>query len=170
MTVPRMPGKITSGSNTSEAVGYVDADGDILGWFNELAFAPVDLSESAATDEWSGDAGVGCKYFSQDAVIRLAPAAGIALDESATPAEKLKAVQQLAGAGDPRALAIFRDIGVYLAHTLPLYAAVYDLENLLVLGARSLRSWRRGDRGDLPPRTARGISRAERKGARDAPG
>ena len=134
MTVPRMPGKITSGSNTSEAVGYVDADGDILGWFNELAFAPVDLSESAATDEWSGDAGVGCKYFSQDAVIRLAPAAGIALDEAATPAEKLKAVQQLAGAGDPRALAIFRDIGVYLAHTLPLYAAVYDLENLLVLG------------------------------------
>lgn len=119
---------------TSEAVGYVDADGGILGWFNELAFAPVDLSESAATDEWSGDAGVGCKYFSQDAVIRLAPAAGIALDESATPAEKLKAVQQLAGAGDPRALAIFRDIGVYLAHTLPLYAAVYDLENLLVLG------------------------------------
>ena len=43
-------------------------------------------------------------------------------------------MQQLAGAGDPRALAIFRDIGVYLAHTLPLYAAVYDLENLLVLG------------------------------------
>ena len=119
---------------TSEAVGYVDADGGILGWFNELAFAPVDLSEVAAKDEWSGDIGVGCKYFSQDAVIRLAPAAGIALNEAATPAEKLKAVQQLAEAGDERALAIFRDIGVYLAYTLPLYASVYDLKNLLVLG------------------------------------
>ena len=119
---------------TSEAVGYVDADGGILGWFNELAFAPVDLSECAARDEWSGDTGVGCKYFSQDAVIRLAGAAGIELCEAASSAEKLKVVQQLAQTGDRHALAIFHDIGVYLAHTLPLYASVYDLKNLLVLG------------------------------------
>ena len=119
---------------TSEAVGYVDGAGNILGWFNELAFAPADLSPLAVRDEWSGDVGVGCKYFSQDAVIRLAPAAGIALDAGMTPAEKLRAVQQLAEQGDERALAIFRDIGIYLGHTLPLYATVYDLENLLVLG------------------------------------
>ena len=37
---------------TSEAVGYVNQDGNILGWFNELAFAPVDLAEDAMTDEW----------------------------------------------------------------------------------------------------------------------
>ena len=65
---------------TSEAVGYVNADGNLLGWFNELAFAPVDLSEAAMQDEWSTDFGVGCKYFSQDAVIKLAPRAGIALE------------------------------------------------------------------------------------------
>ena len=119
---------------TSEAVGYVNREGCILGWFNELAFAPVDLNEQAARDEWSGDIGVGCKYFSQDAVIKLAPAAGIALDAAMTPAEKLKAVQQLAERGDAQALAIFRDIGVYLGHTLPLYASIYDLKHLLVLG------------------------------------
>ena len=119
---------------TSEAVGYVNREGCILGWFNELAFAPVDLSDQAERDEWSGDIGVGCKYFSQDAVIKLAPAAGIALDAAMTPAEKLKAVQQLAERGDAQALAIFRDIGVYLGHTLPLYATVYDLKHLLVLG------------------------------------
>ena len=119
---------------TSEAVGYVNREGSILGWFNELAFAPVDLSPQAERDEWSGDAGVGCKYFSQDAVIKLAPAAGIALDAALTPAEKLKAVQTLAESGDARALTIFRDIGVYLGHTLPLYASVYDLKHLLVLG------------------------------------
>ena len=67
-------------------------------------------------------------------MIKLAPAAGIALDAGLTPAEKLKAVQQLAERGDARALAIFRDIGVYLGHTLPLYATVYDLKHLLVLG------------------------------------
>ena len=119
---------------TSEAAGYVNREGCILGWFNELAFAPVDLSPQAERDEWSGDIGVGCKYFSQDAVIKLAPAAGIALAETLTPAEKLSAVQVLAESGDERALAIFRDIGVYLGHTLPLYASVYDLKHLLVLG------------------------------------
>ena len=119
---------------TSEATGYVDGSGCISGWFNELAFAPVDLDSRAARDTWSGDIGTGCNYFSQDAVIRLAPAAGVELDETLTPAEKLKAVQALAAAGDSRALAIFRDIGVYLGHTLPLYAAVYDLRHLMVLG------------------------------------
>lgn len=119
---------------TSQAAGYVDGEGRILGWFNELAFAPVDLSPQAAKDDWSGDTGVGGQYFSQDAVIRLAPAAGIPLPEMLTPAEKLSAVQELAAVGDPRALAIFRDIGVYLGHTLPLYAGVYELKNLMVLG------------------------------------
>lgn len=119
---------------TSEAAGYVNREGNVLGWFNELAFAPVDLNPHAAQDEWSGDAGVGCKYFSQDAVSKLAPAAGIPLDDAPTPAEKLAAVQRLAEQGDDRALAIFRDIGVYLGHTLPLYASVYDLKHLLVLG------------------------------------
>lgn len=119
---------------TSEAVGYVDGAGCVSGWFNELAFAPVDLNESAARDAWSGDLGVGSQYFSQDAVIRLAVAAGIALDDGLTPAEKLAAVQQRAERGEEPALTLFRDIGVYLGHTLPLYAAVYDLQNLLVLG------------------------------------
>ncbi len=32
---------------TSEAAGYVTPDRKILGWFNELAFAPVDLQENA---------------------------------------------------------------------------------------------------------------------------
>lgn len=119
---------------TSEAVGYVDAEGNILGWFNELAFAPVDLNEHAMRDEWSGDLGVGCKYFSQDAVAKLAPAAGIALSEHLTPAEKLKEVQKLAEGGNPYALAIFDSIGVQLAHTLSLYEMFYDIRNLLVLG------------------------------------
>ena len=119
---------------TSEAAGYIDRSGDLLGWFNELAFAPVDLSETAAVDEWSGDRGVGCKYFSQDAVIKLAPAAGIALDEGLSPAEKLKAVQALAEGGDERAKDIFRTIGAYLAHTVPLYEMTYDIRHLIVLG------------------------------------
>jgi len=119
---------------TSEAAGYVDKDRNVLGWINELAFAPVDLCESAMEDEWSTDIGVGCKYFSQDAVIKLAPAAGIELEESLSPAQKLTVVQELMEAGDERAAAIFETIGAYFAHTVVLYSQFYDIENLLLLG------------------------------------
>ena len=119
---------------TSEAVGYVDKDKNVLGWISELAFAPVDLNEDAMQDEWSTDIGVGCKYFSQDAVIKLAPRAGIELDESLTPAEKLKVVQKLMEADDKRAQAVFKDIGTYLAHTVVLYNKFYDIRHLMLLG------------------------------------
>ncbi len=119
---------------TSEAVGYVDEDGNIAGWLNELAFAPVDLNEDAMEDEWSTDIGVGCKYFSQDAVIKLAPRAGITLDETLSLADKLKQVQALMAEDDERAQQVFESIGVYLGHTLPFYAMFYDLSYLILLG------------------------------------
>lgn len=119
---------------TSEAVGYVDAEGKVLGWLNELAFAPVDLAEAAPRDPWSGDTGVGGQYFSQDAVIRLAAAAGVPTDAALTPAQQLQQVQELARQGHPAARRIFRDMGVCLAHTLALYAAIYPLCHVMVLG------------------------------------
>ena len=119
---------------TSEAVGYVDKDKNVLGWINELAFAPVDLNENAMQDEWSTDFGVGCKYFSQDAVNKLAPRAGIELDENLTPAEKLKVVQALMEQDDPRAQAVYKDIGIYLAYTVVLYSHFYDIRHLMLLG------------------------------------
>ncbi len=119
---------------TSEAGGYVDPNGNITGWLNELAFVPVDFNPAAMVDEWSGDHGCGVKYFSQDAVIKLAPAAGIALDPNATPAEKLKMVQELHVAGDSRVDGIFASIGVYLGYALGYYARFYDMRHVLVLG------------------------------------
>ncbi len=119
---------------TSEAVGYVDKDKNVLGWISELAFAPVDLNEEAMADEWSTDIGVGCKYFSQDAVIKLAPRAGIELDPDLTLGEKLQAVQRLMEQDDPRAQAIFETIGIYLGYSVVLYSKFYDMEHLMVLG------------------------------------
>ena len=119
---------------TSEAVGYVDKDQNVLGWINELAFAPVDLQVGALQDEWSTDFGIGCKYFSQDAVIKLAPVAGIDVPADLSLAEKLKFVQKLMEADDPRAQAIFETIGAYLAYTVVLYNQFYDLEYLMLLG------------------------------------
>ena len=119
---------------TSEAVGYVDENGNVTGWLNELAFAPVDANPEAMADEWSGDIGCGVKYFSQDGVIKLAPRAGIELNGDDAPAQKLKAVQALMEAGDSRAEAVYRSIGVYLGHTLAFYHSFYGLKYVLLLG------------------------------------
>lgn len=118
---------------TSEAVGYVDEEGNVKGWLNELAFAPVDIN-GKVPDPWSGDVGVGAMYFSQDSVIKLAPAAGITLNDADTPAQKLKAVQALMAEDDNRAAAIFRSIGVYLGHSLGLYYSFYGCRNVLLMG------------------------------------
>ena len=119
---------------TSEAGGYVDPNGNITGWLNELAFAPVDFYTGAAVDEWSGDYGCGVKYFSQDGVIKLAPAAGIELDENLTPAEKLSVVQELMAKDDPHAAKIYETIGTYFGYTLAYYARFYDISHVLIMG------------------------------------
>ena len=119
---------------TSEAVGYVDAEGRITGWLNKLAFVPVDAAPDAMRDEWSGDIGCGVKYFSQDSVIKLAPRAGIELDESLSPAEKLKVVQKLMAEDDERAIKVYDSIGVYLGHTLAYYFDLYGCKHVLLLG------------------------------------
>lgn len=119
---------------TSQAVGYVDQEGSITGWLNELSFMPVDYNPQAMVDEWSGDYGCGVKYFSQDAVIKLAPAAGISLNESLTPAQKLGVVQGLLEEGHGGAQRIFQSIGVYLGYTIAYYADFYDIRHLLILG------------------------------------
>ena len=118
---------------TSEAVGYINNDGNISGWLNELAFVPVDVQKNGPVDEWSGDIGVGCKYLSQDAVIRLAETCGIKFEEDLTLAERLKVVQKL----DPTSetyVDIYETIGTYLAFGLAYYSEFYHIELVLLLG------------------------------------
>lgn len=119
---------------TSEAVGYINKDGNLNGWLSELAFMPVDFNKNAMVDEWSGDFGVGCKYFSQDAVIKLAPKVGIELDSNLSLGEKLKVVQSLMEKDDPRAKDIYKSIGVYLGYTLAYYSEFYEIKHCMLLG------------------------------------
>ena len=119
---------------TSEAAGYINKEGNLNGWLSELAFVPVDYNKGAMVDEWSGDYGCGVKYFSQDGVIKLAGFAGIELDESLSPAEKLKVVQGLMKEGSPKAREIYENIGTYLGYSLAYYSEFYDIKYLLLLG------------------------------------
>ncbi len=119
---------------SSEAVGYLNPAGGMTGWLNELAFAPVDAHPRAAADEWSGDSGVGVMYFSQQAVNKLLPAAGISLPADLDLPGRLKAVQQLMAQNDPRAARIYETIGVYFGYAIALYAGFYEFDGLLILG------------------------------------
>ncbi len=119
---------------SSLAAGFVNPQGNITTWLNELAFVPVDYRERAPIDEWSGDPGVGAQYFSQQAVGRLLAPAGIELPAELPLPAKLEQVQKLAAAGDARALRISETIGTYFGYNIATYADFYDFRNLLVLG------------------------------------
>ncbi len=118
---------------TSQAGGYVDGKGNITGWFNELAFAPLDAGKGAAWDEWSGDVGCGVKYLSQDGAVKLAEMAGISLPDGA-PADRFAHVRRLMDSGDQWVQTVYRDLGVYLGHALALYAQFYDIHCVLIMG------------------------------------
>jgi predicted NBD/HSP70 family sugar kinase len=119
---------------SSEASGYVNLEGNITGWLNELAFAPIDYSVDAPVDEWSQDRGVGASYFSQQCVFRLAPRVGLEPPDELSPAAKLKSIQSKLEAGHQGAREIWESIGIYLGYALAHYADFYPIKHVLILG------------------------------------
>ncbi len=152
----RKKGMLGIAMGSSEAGGFMDKQGRILGWLNELAFAPVDYNPAAAADEWSGDRGVGALYFSQQAVNKLLPTAKIKLPKKMGLPERLKEVQALMAKGDARAAKIYETIGVYLGYTIPLYAEFYDYQHMLILGRVTT-----GKGGDIVIAKAREVLKKE---------
>ncbi len=141
---------------SSEAAGYVDMNGQIMGWLNELAFAPVDYNAHAPIEEWSGDIGCGASYFSQQCVFRLAPAAGIQIPMDITDADKLKFVQEKLEAGHEGAIRIWESMGIYLGYALAHYADFYDIKHVLILGRCTS-----GRGGEILLKQARAVLKAE---------
>ncbi len=119
---------------TSQAGGYVRPSGDITPWLNELAFAPVDYRADAYRDEWSGDAGCGVQYLSQQAVSRLSDQAGFAFPKEMPAQERLVAVQAAMASGDPKAELVYDSMGSYLGYSIGHYADFYNVRHALVMG------------------------------------
>lgn len=122
---------------TSEAAGYVDANGNIRPWLNELAFAPVDYrEENGKVDEWSGDEGCGVQFFSQQGVARLAPEAGFDFGDMPFPEQLVEIQNAMKEGGEPaeKAAKIYRTIGICFGYTIAHYAEFYDISKLLILG------------------------------------
>ena len=141
---------------TSQAVGYVNLDGNITDWLNELAFAPIDYRDNAPADEWSGDLGCGVQYFSQQGVARLAPAAGFDFPKEMPFPERLVKVQEAMAAKDERAAKIYRTIGCCFGYAIAHYAEFYEIRNLLILGRVTS-----GEGGEIILREAEKVLKAE---------
>lgn len=119
---------------SSEAGGYVDMNGHIMGWLNELSFAPIDYNPTGAIDEWSGDRGCGSNYLSQQCIFRLAPLAGIEISDKLSNAEKLLKVQDKLRQGHEGAMNIWKTMGVYLGYAIAHYADFYKMKHVIILG------------------------------------
>ena len=141
---------------SSEAAGYLDRRGRLTGRLTELAFAPVDLNPAAPADEWSGDAGVGALYFSQQAVNKLAQMAGLVFPVAQPLPERLKEIQARMAHGDDVARRIYTTLGTYLGHAVPWYREFYDFDHVLILGRVTS-----GPGGELLLERARQVLRAE---------
>jgi predicted NBD/HSP70 family sugar kinase len=152
----RQNGVLGIALGTSMAGGYVNIEGNITSWLNEVAFMPIDYNLKAPVDEWSGDYGCGVQYLSQQAVGRLLEVAGIELDAKLGLPEKLKKVQAMMLNGDHRAQIIYETIGTYLGYAVAHYADFYDFKNVLILGRVTS-----GPGGDLINTGAKEVLKAE---------
>jgi predicted NBD/HSP70 family sugar kinase len=121
---------------TSLAGGYCGADGGLTPWLNELAFVPVDYRDDAEAprDEWSGDTGCGALYLSQQAVGRLASAAGVEFPAGTGLPERLAEMQRRLAAGDGVANDLFVAVGRYLGYAIAHDDDFYELKHVLALG------------------------------------
>ena len=118
---------------SSQAAGYVNREGNITNWLNELAFGPVDYRADGPLDEWSGDC-CGVQYFSQQAANRLAIDAGMKFPDTMGLPERLVRLQKKMEAGDKIAAQVYETIGVYVGYGIAHYADFYDLKHVLLLG------------------------------------
>ena len=158
---------------SSQAVGFLDQQGRITGWLNELAFAPVDFHPAGPVDEWSGDIGCGVQYFSQQGVVRLATLAGIARGRPPTwngPAGRPPggAAQACAGAARGRRRTGASDLQRH--RHLPRVCAwpvrgVLRLQPTAGAWPGNFRAWRRTNRLPGGESAARGIPRVGGEGA-----
>ena len=140
---------------SSQAAGYVNREGNITGWLNELAFAPVDYSPNGPIDEWSGDC-CGAQYFSQQATNRVASSSGIQFPEGLGLPERLIMLQKKIEGGDALAAKVYETIGTYVGYGVAHYADFYELKHVLILGRVTT-----GPGGDIILNQAVEVLRAE---------
>jgi len=146
---------------SSEGGGYANADGNLMGWINELCYIRLDLNPEAPTDPWTKGAhtGISHLYLGQRGATKLAHKAGVEVPENyiyphpdmctikhEDHAQCLKLIQK--AMGDPnkeqQVKALYETCGVYLGYAIAQYQEFYKIDHVMILGRVS-----KGKGGDI---------------------
>merc|ERR1740127_313034 len=145
---------------SSEGGGYSNADGNLLGWINEMCYIKLDLNPEAPTDPWSKGAhrGISHMYLGQRGATKLAHKVVEVPDNYRYPhpdmctikhedhAQCLKLIQKAMAdpAQEPQVRKLYETVGVYLGYGLAQYCEFYKIDHVMILGRVS-----KGTGGDL---------------------
>merc|ERR1712241_1183571 len=158
---------------SSEGAGYANADGNLMGWINELCHVRLDLNPNAPVDPWTKGAhtGISHMYLGQRGATKLAACGGVeGPDEYMYPnpamctikhenhAQCLKLIQKAMTepAKEAQCSLIYETVGVYLGYALAQYCEFYQIDHLMILGRVS-----KGKGGDLMLETAKKVLEVE---------
>jgi predicted NBD/HSP70 family sugar kinase len=146
---------------SSEGGGYANADGNLLGWINEMCYIKLDLNPEAPTDPWTKGChrGISHMYLGQRGATKLAAKAGVQVPENYVyphpdmctikhedHAQCLKLIQKAMAdpKQEPTVKKLYETVGVYLGYGLAQYSEFYNIDHVMILGRVS-----KGSGGDL---------------------
>jgi len=158
---------------SSEGAGYANADGNLLGWINELCYVRLDLNPEAPTDPWTKGAHTGMShmYLGQRGATKLAATAGVEVPANYVyphpdmctikhedHAQCLKLIQKAMAdpKQEPQIRKLYETVGVYLGYALAQYSEFYSIDHIMILGRVS-----KGSGGDLMLDTAQKVLETE---------
>merc|ERR1711979_21216 len=158
---------------SSEGGGYANADGNLLGWINELCYIKLDLNPEAPTDPWTKGAHtvISNMYLGQRGATKLAAKAGVKVPENLVyphadmctirhenHAQCLKLIQKAMAdpEQEPEVRKLYVTVGVYLGYALAQYSEFYQIDHVMILGRVS-----KGKGGDVMLDVAKKVLNAE---------
>jgi predicted NBD/HSP70 family sugar kinase len=143
---------------SSEGGGYANADGNLMGWINELCYIKLDMNPRAPTDPWTKGAhrGVSHMYLGQRGATKNAhkicevpenmkyPHPDMCTIKHENHAQCLKLIQKAMADTPDKASDLYTTCGVYLGYGLAQYCEFYKIDHVMILGRVS-----KGAGGDL---------------------
>jgi predicted NBD/HSP70 family sugar kinase len=148
---------------SSEGGGYANAEGNLMGWINELCYIKLDMNPEAPDDPWTKGAhrGISHLYLGQRGATKNAhkitdvpdnqkyPHADMCTINHENHANCLKLVQKAMADNPEKASDLYKTCGVYLGYGLAMYCEHYKIDHVMILGRVS-----KGAGGDLMLKTA----------------
>merc|ERR1711963_315094 len=135
------------------------ADGNLMGWINEMCYIRLDLNPEAPTDPWTKGAhtGISHMYLGQRGATKLAAKAGVAVPENLVyPHPDMCTILHENPAQEPKVRKLYETVGVYLGYGLAQYCEFYKIDHVMILGRVS-----KGAGGDIMLNTAKKVLETE---------